>query len=97
MKLSFSDIKQEHDRDLYWVKVFVNSDNQTKECLACASWEWLIDEFHANDVSSKLLDKWLEIVSVDVQKNSDQSIFVYAETVEGQENGLNFLNEIRSI
>ena len=103
MKITHEKIKEDANRDLYWTKVFVESDDKMSQSvlLTCASWEYMLDKNRANNVTEKFLNDWIDEV-VSKTKKSGNNFFrnkinydVYANTKDGKINGLEFLKEIR--
>jgi len=102
MKIIKGKIIEVFDRELYWTRVvFFNKDESQKtEVLACVSYEYLTDLYKIGG-GAKLpnthLEKWQDNVikkwtSLDkVLFNQDIHYAVYANTSEGEANGLDFL------
>lgn len=101
MKFITEKVKEEFNRDTYWTKITVISDDGKKNTviLTCVSSEYMWNAFKTQKINQELLDKWLENVVKKWQSLGD-SIFessihrdVYANTRDGIENGYIFLNK----
>lgn len=95
-------IMEEGSRDLYWARITFMADDGERSSivLAAASLEYLQDsvEFAASGaIDHEILDQWLESVADkwDMLGNEifdkDVHFDVYANTPEGEANGLSFL------
>lgn len=104
MKTIKGKIIEDIDRDLYWTRVvFLNDDESQKtQVLTCASLEYLEDlyrigngtklaETHLAEWLDNVIKKWL-LLDKDLFKQ-DIHYDVYANTEEGEANGLDFLME----
>jgi hypothetical protein len=102
MKIIKGIVKEEFDRDLYWVRVIFLSDNETKrtQVLACVSVEYLedINKLPGGQKLDKThFDKWLDMVITKwfglKEKLFEKDIHydVYANTKEGEANGIDYL------
>lgn len=102
MKNSPGSVKEDFDRDLYWNKIIFLSDDEAKRTsvFACASQEYLEDYYHIangakleqkhlNDWNSHVVAKW-SVLGDDIFKQ-DVHYDVYANSREGEADGLNFL------
>lgn len=95
-------IIEDFHRDLYWTKIVVLSDDEKKrtQIFASATMEYLEDTFKLKGkekLSEEHLNKWLNEVA-NKWKKLGEDIFsqdihydVYANTTEGEANGLDFL------
>jgi len=102
MRITPGNVREEFGRDLFWVKIFFESDDQAKKTrvFACAPQEYLEDLFHLSGgqkLSEEQLNKWSNAV-IGKWKKLGEDIFtqdthfdVYYSTPEGEQNGLNFL------
>lgn len=104
MKIKKEKVHEDFNRDLYWVKIHFYSDDGKKESiiLACASQEYLWNEYGEMKPSLEILNKWADKVinkwNEFGEKILDTKIYydVYATSDEGRENGLEFLkNKIK--
>lgn len=102
MKTLRGSVKEDFDRDLYWTKIVFLSDDETKKTsvFVCASQEYLDDFYriagtlrpeqkHLDDLVKRVVAKW-STLGEDVFKQ-DVHYDVYANTQEGEANGLDFL------
>lgn len=102
MKIIKGKIVEVFERDLYWTRiVFINEDeSQKSQVLACVSYEHLMDSCrigNRDDLAKADFTQWQENV---INKwtslggdlfNQDIHYDVYANTPEGEANGLDFL------
>lgn len=102
MKIIKGSVKEEFDRDLYWTKIVLLSEDETKktQVLACASEEYLTDLYRLpgrQGLTREHLDRWLDSVmakwSTLAEKLFEKDVHydVYATTQEGEANGIDFL------
>ena len=102
MKIIKGKIIEDFDRDLYWTRVvFLSKDESKKtQVLACASLEYLEDLYRIGNgtkLTESHLAGWLDNVikkwsSLNLEFfNQDIHYDVYANTQEGEANGLDFL------
>ena len=103
MKILPSKLNNNTSRDVYWTRLYVESDqgNKSTQVLFCACYEYLCEKLEINEFSEDqlqtLLDDFIEEV-----KSQEDAIFskpihyvVRASTREGGLNALSFLeNEI---
>lgn len=107
MKIQKEKIIQEFDRDLYWTRLFISSDNGSRETkiLAAASEEYLRDVNKlpgGSKLAQSHLEQWLDSVEQkwtrlgEMVFNQDVHYDVYSVTKEGEANGIDFLiNEVK--
>jgi len=102
MKTIKGSLKEDINRDLYWSRIIFLSNDKSKktQVFACSSIEYLEDLFRVSGrehLAEKQKNKWLESV---VKKwssfgedifNRDVHYDVYANTKEGEANGLDYL------
>jgi len=102
MKTIKGTIKEDFGRDLFWTRiVFLNDDESKKsQLLTCASEEYLEDTFrisgreqlteeHKNEWLKGVIEKWSSVGEEIF--NEDIHYDVYANTKEGEANGLDYL------
>ena len=102
MEVKIGEIKEEFDRDLFWVKVLFVSDDKKKksQIMAAASQEYLEDYYQLpngvhlqkenfNDWLLMIENKWLALGEEIF--NQDVHYDTYFNTAEGDSSGLNFL------
>lgn len=102
MKTIIKPILKQPDRDLYWTRVVFTSRGKTKktQVFACASREYLedcfkitnshlLDEKHLNKWVDNVIKKWSSLKSRLFKQ--DVHYDIYANTPEGEANGLDFL------
>jgi len=102
MKIIKGKIIEDVDRDLYWTRIVFLSEDESKktQIFACASLEYLEDlyqignetglaEHHLKTWLNNVIEKWSSL-GINL---FDQDIHyaVYANTDEGEANGLDFL------
>lgn len=102
MKIIKGKIHNHFNRDIYWSKIDIFSDDNTQETTVffCVSDEYLRGIF-GNQLSTEQVNKWFEDIFIEYE-NMGADIFkkkinykIYATTIEGKQNGLDFLiNEI---
>lgn len=103
MQTQIGKINDHFNRDIWWGKVTVTSDDNLRETevFVCVSEEYLMENFNTKDLNKDQISLWFKDVC-DIYKNANESIFdnkynsvVYATTEDGKENGYDFLkNEI---
>ena len=106
MKIIKGSVKEEFSRDLYWTRIVFLSDDETKKTsiLACASQEYLEDLYrlaggqeleqgHFDEWLNTVIEKWLALGDKLFEK--DMHYDVYANTKEGEANGIDYLLSIR--
>ena len=102
MKIEKEDIQYEFHRGLYWTRIFFTSDDGVKKTkvFTCASMEYLSDFYRIvsgdklnqddfDDWLSNIVKKW-SILGEEIF-NQDVHYDVYANTQEGEANGIDFL------
>jgi hypothetical protein len=102
MKIVREKIKENIDRDIYWTRIYFESEdkNRKSKVLACASWEYILDSNRIKEIKDIHIDNWREIVIKKWESlgddifNEEVHYDVYANTPEGKINGLEFLKEI---
>lgn len=101
MNIKKGKIREDINRDIYRARVYFESDDRkhASTVLACASWEYILDSNRINEVEAKHLNQWLEEV-IKKWRSFGDKIFekerhydVYANTPEGEVNGLEFLQK----
>lgn len=99
MSVVKGEIREDVNRDIYWTKIHFESEDKSckSTVLACASWEYILDANHINEVRDDHLKQWQEGVIKKWESFGDK-IFddelhydVYATTPEGKLNGEEFL------
>ena len=99
MNITKKRVKEDFNRDTYWTRIHFESDDKKHEStvLVCASWEYLMDTNRINEVKDNHLDQWREAV-IRKWNSLGNKIFnkkvhydIYANTPEGEINGLEFL------
>lgn len=102
MKIIKGKVKEDINRDLYWVRIVFLSEDESKrsQILTCSSLEYLEDLFRIGgeeQLTETQINEWLDGV---IKKwsslgedifNQDVHYDVYANTKEGEANGLDFL------
>ena len=92
---------EDSNRDNYWSRIYFESYDQQKKSvvLICASREYLWDIFRARNFEEVKLEQWFKNV-IKKWESLGEEIFkkeihydVYAETPEGEINGLEFLEK----
>ena len=102
MKIIKGKIAEDFSRDLFWTRIRFISDDSSKKTLlfTCASQEYLDDLFELSGgqrLESKHFEEWITIVEEKWTKlgedlfNQDLHYDVYANTQEGEANGIDFL------
>jgi hypothetical protein len=102
MQVKPEPLNEDLNRCLYWTRiVFVSDDEENKtQVLVCSSREYLYDFYKIadnNKLSQENIDDWLNSVIEKWSKleekifNQDVHYDVYANTPEGEANGLHFL------
>ena len=102
MKIKRDKLHEEFDRDLYWTIIIFFSDDESQKTriFICSSQEYLDDYYKIaadKNLSQQNIEDWLNKV---IEKwstlgeeifNQDSHYDVYANTEEGEANGLDFL------
>ncbi len=92
-------IQKEFSRDMYWTRVYFESEISSKKntLLLCVSHEYLWDKLGIRDLTNQNVENWVDGVIEDWIAQGE-SIFdqtthlkVYATSEEGEKNGLEFL------
>lgn len=104
MKFKKESIHRHFNRDIYWTRLIVLSDDNmnSTNVLFCVSEEFLIEFFHTIEISPNQINQWFEDTLKSFMADINTSIYnekfhykVFATTLEGKNNGLDFLqNEI---
>lgn len=102
MKIEKGRIIEEFSRDMYWTRIIITSDDETKKSniLVAASEEYLWDLYKlhgGSQLNEEHFSKWLDSV-IEKWLALGEEIFkqsvhydVYSVTHEGETNGLEFL------
>lgn len=102
MEVKTGEIKEEFDRDLYWVRLlFISDDGKRKsQIMAAVSQEYLEDYYqlpNGTSLQKENFDSWLLMIKNkwlalgEEIFNQDVHYDTYFNTAEGDSNGLNFL------
>lgn len=100
MKIKKTKIEEDFNRDIFWTKIIIqsNDNKKTSVILICASWEYLCDFNKVNRVKKYHIELWLDGALKEIEKN--KKVFskkvhyiVNANTEGGKKNGLKFLKE----
>lgn len=102
MKIIKGAIKEDFNRDLYWARIVFLCNDETKKTsvLVCASEEYLMDLYKlagTKKLGQEHFNKWLDIVIAkwselnDKLFEKDVHYDVYANTQEGEANGIDYL------
>lgn len=105
MRIEKGEIREDLRRDIYWIKIrlFSDNDSRTTELLICTSIEYLSDLLmvpRGHKIEHEHLEKWFKSVEEKWLKFGeaifDQDIHfeVCATTQEGREAGLAFLSDL---
>lgn len=103
MKIEKQELREDFSRDTYWTRIYFSSDDEKRRSviLVCASEEYLEDLFKVNKLTKIQLEEWLKKV-IEKWEGLGENVLnkkvhydVYANTPDGEQNGLVFLiNEI---
>ena len=101
MNIETEEIRENIERDLYWTRIYFESEDKKRmsKVVTCASWEYILDsnrinvvkDIHLNQWAEKVIKKWKSLGSEIFRKRIHYD--VYANTDEGKTNGLAFLKE----
>ncbi len=96
-------LQYDHERRAYWIRIkFSGEPNKKSTLLVLASKNYIADHYAGSkEVSNEHTALWMQDVIKDVESIPDDAFFinqvyrkVYADTAEGQKNGMDFLAEV---
>jgi len=101
MKITRGSIKEDFHRDLYWTRIYFESNDgqKTSTVLVSASEEYFWDLLHTRQFGKIELEKWLKSVIVKWESLGDdilkEKIYYdsYATTYEAKMKGIEFLQK----
>lgn len=99
MKVIKGLVKEDFNRDIFWVRIIFQNDDETKntQVLACASQEYLGNLYNGQRLNQEHFDGWLQSVVEKWSKfeddlfKKDRHYDAYANTEKGEANGIDFL------
>ena len=102
MKIQKDLLQEDFSRDLYWIRIFFISDDGIKrtKILSSSSVEYWSQVFGipiGNKITPEIAEPWINLIIEKWSKlgdeifNQDIHYDVYATTLDGEANGLNFL------
>lgn len=102
MKILKGKLFEESSRDLYWTRIIILSDDESKhtKIFVCSSLEYLNDLYRVpynGKLTDENINNWFSLVVEKWSKlgpnifDQDTHYDIYTNTKEGEINGLNFL------